>query len=170
MLRALAVSLVCLVASTAAAQSNGASPELNRASRALSAVWRPISAAPTAETVQTACAGAVEEMSAVEAALPPVLTPESLARVRSLHGLLIVPTGDNPAEAYFFPPVELAWFTSGLGAISVLNEGEGFLSLRDASGQTIAIQLGRSAGQPILRLRAPEGAILNFVGCAPVGR
>lgn len=168
MLRALVLSLVCLLASTATAQTNG-SPELNRASRALAAVWRPISAAPTTETVQTACAGAVEEMSAIEAALPPVLTPESLARVRSLHGLLIVPTGDDPAAAYFFPPVELAWFASGLGVISVINEGEGFLSLRDALGQTIAIQLGRYAGQPILRLRAPQGAILNFVGCAPVG-
>jgi hypothetical protein len=107
-------------------------------------------------------------MAAIEAALPAVLTPESLARVRSLRGLLVVPVEDAPGQAYFFPPLELAWFRSGLGIISVLNEAEGFLAVRDAGGRDIAIQLGRAGRQALLRIRQPEGPILHFVGCAPV--
>lgn len=162
--------LACILAWPAAAQAPAApDPELARASRALAAIWRPLADGLTPAAIEAACAGAVEEMAAIEAALPPVLTPESLARVRALHGLLIVPTGETPGEAYFFPPRELAWFASGLGTISVASEAEGFVVIRDAAGREIALQLGRAGRQSLLRVRDPEGTILNFVGCAPVG-
>lgn len=165
MLRALALTLACLVALPASAQSVDPTPEVARASRALSFLWRPLPALEAA-ALNTACGGAEEEIEAVESALPPVLTPDSLARVRTLHGLLIIPT-DQPANPYFFPDASMTWFSPGMGGIAVLNEGEGFIGVRDAGGQEFAFQLGSAGGKPILRIRNPQGAILNFVGCAP---
>jgi hypothetical protein len=49
----------------------------------------------------------------------------------------------------------------------VIDEAEGFIGVREAGGRELAFQLGAAGGKPILRLRSPEGAILNFVGCAP---
>lgn len=167
-MRALLVALACLACGSAAAQDASNTPELTRATRALAAIWRPVQGELTGAAIETACAGAVEEMAAVEAALPPVLTPESLARVRGLRGLLVVPIEDAPGQAYFFPPLDLGWFTSGLGVISVLSEAEGFLAVRDAAGRDIAVQLGRAGRQAVLRIRPPEGPVLSFVGCAPV--
>ena len=166
-LLALAACLVC--AMPVAAQTPAATPELTRATRALAAIWRPVEGALTQDSVEMACAGAVEEMAAVEAALPPVLTPESLARVRALRGLLVVPTGDAPGEAFFFPPPNLSWFATGIGRISVISETEGFIAVRDAQGRDIALQLGRAGRTAMLRIRPPEGDLVNFVGCAPVG-
>jgi len=158
-------AFVALTALPVAAQTPASSPELVRASEALSAIWRPLTT--TGEgAVETACQGAVQEMAAVEAALPPVLTPESLARVRALRGFLVVPS-DTAGEAYFFPGSNLPWITSGLGAITVISETEGFIGLQDAAGLRIPLQLGRRGEIAILRIRAPDGAILNFVGCAP---
>ncbi|HYD88470.1 MAG TPA: hypothetical protein VEA80_13420 [Vitreimonas sp.] len=163
-MRFLLFALACLFAAPAAAQSNA---ELQRASAALSAIWRPITGPLTTAAVETACAGAVQEMAAVEAALPPVLTPDSLARVRALRGFLIVPAGDDPAWAYFFPPPDLAWFRSGIGALTVLDQAQGLIGVRDASGQNIALQLGRAGEHAVLRVRPPQGgAPLAFVGCA----
>lgn len=164
MIRVLAFAAALAFAAPAAAQTD---PTANvaRASQALSMLWRPIAALETT-ALTAACAGAAEEIDAVEAALPPVLTVESLARVRALHGLLIIPTED-PAISYFFPDGTLGWFTSGPGAVAVLNETEGFIGIRDASGRQMAFQLGRAGGRPILRIRDPHDAILNFVGCAP---
>jgi len=163
-MRSLVFVIVWLFASDVSAQT---SPEITRASHALSAIWRPLTAAPTAASLEAACAGAVEEMDAVEASLPPVLTAESLARVRALHGLLIVPTGTDPANAFFFPSALTPWFASGVGSISVINETEGFLAVRDAQGHDIALQLGNAGGHPMMRLRTPgTNAILTFVGCA----
>src|SRR5690554_3256356 len=101
MLRPLLAALLCLLPVPASAQT--ASPDIARATRALSAMWRPITGAAS---VEAACAGALEEIQAVEAALPPVLTQQSLARVRALRGLLIVPT-DDPQVAYFFPDASM---------------------------------------------------------------
>ncbi|MDZ4689987.1 hypothetical protein [Terricaulis sp.] len=163
-MRFLFIAIACLIATPAAAQD---SAQVERAAAALSAIWRPVSGPLTAASIQTACAGAVEEMAAIEAALPPVLDPQSLARVRGLRGFLIVPTGDDPAWSYFFPPLDLAWFRSGIGAIAVLDEAQGLIGVRDASGQDIALQLGRAGEHPVLRVRPPEGgALLTFVGCA----
>jgi hypothetical protein len=164
-----AIAACLLSASVVAAQESPSTPELTRASRALAAIWRPLPGEITQAAVESACAGALEEMAAVEAALPPVLTAESLARVRALRGLLIVPAGDAPGEAYFFPPPNLAWFASGIGRISVISEADGFIAVRDAEGRDIALQLGRAGRTAMLRLRPPEGEPIAFVGCAPVG-
>jgi hypothetical protein len=157
-----------LICSWPATAQPAHSPELVRASRALSAIWRPIAPADmgTPAAVDAACAGAIEEIAAVEAALPPVITPESLAPVRALRGLLIVPTGDDPGVAYFFPDPSMTAFASGLGAIAVLSEAEGMIGVRDAAGHDIAVQLGRSGRQAVLRVRPPGSEILTFVGCA----
>ena len=90
MLRPLLALAVLLLPLPAAAQSATA-PDVARAARALSAMWRPMTGATS---VEQACSGAIEEIEAVEAALPPVVTQSSLARVRALRGLLIVPTDD----------------------------------------------------------------------------
>jgi serine/threonine protein kinase HipA of HipAB toxin-antitoxin module len=149
---------------SAAAQTHA--PDVAQATRALSAMWRPMSGATT---VEQACAGAIEEIEAVEAALPPVLTQQSLAGVHALRGLLVVPT-DDPQVAYFFPDRSMSWFASGMGAIAVINETEGFIGVRDAAGQDIAVQLGRGGQHALLRIRNPQGQVLNFVGCAPTSR
>jgi hypothetical protein len=164
MLRPLLALLVLLLPHAAAAQTQ--QPDVARATRALSAMWRPMTGAAT---VEAACSGALEEIEAVEAALPPVLTQQSLARVRALRGLLIVPT-DDPQVAYFFPDRSMAWFTSGMGAIAVINEAEGFIGVRDAGGRDVALQLGRGGEHALLRIRNPDGQVLNFVGCAPTWR
>jgi len=164
-IRTLIFALACLVAVPAAAQDT---PDVARASNALSAIWRPVTGPLTVVSIQAACSGAVQEMAAIEAALPPVLTPESLARVRALRGFLILPSGDDPAWLYFFPSRDLAWFRSGIGAVAVLDEAQGLLGVRDASGQDIALQLGRAGDHAVLRLRQPpDGPMLTFVGCAP---
>jgi hypothetical protein len=169
MIRVLTLAVALTLAAPAAAQTATAPPatpeQTARAAHALSFLWRPLPAL-RAEAVNAACGGAQEEIDAVEAALPPVLTPTSLARVRTLHGLLIIPT-DDPASPYFFPDASLTWFTSGLGAVAVASEAEGYIAIQDAAGRTLAVQLGTAGGKPILRLRDPQGTILNFVGCAP---
>lgn len=161
MLRVLLIALLCLAPLPASGQADA--PDQVRAMRALSAMWRPLAGA---QTLEAACAGALEEIEAVEAALPPVVSAESLARVRTLRGILVVPT-DDPQVAYFFPDASMPWFTSGMGAVAVVDEAEGFLGLRDAGGRDIALQLGRGGEHAMLRIRNPEGQVLNFVGCAP---
>jgi hypothetical protein len=161
------LALALLFATPAAAQQNPA--EVQRAAAALAAIWRPVDGPMTATTLTAACSGAVEEIAAVEAALPPVLSPESLARVRGLRGLLIIPTGDDPAWFYLFPPIGLDWVTPGMGRVTVVSEAEGFLTIQDGSGASISSQLGRAGQWPVLRLRSPDGPLLNYVGCAPTG-
>jgi len=168
MIRAALAALTCLAAASASAQTPlapTATPEIQRASEALAMLWRPITALTNAQ-IEAACGGAVEEIEAVESALPPVLTPESLARVRALWGLLIIPT-EEPGVFYFFPDMSMPWFTSGLGDIGVLSEAEGFIGVRDAEAHEFAFQIGRAGGRGILRLRDPENRILTFVACAP---
>lgn len=166
-MRALLAALALCFAAPAAAQT---APDIGRAARALAANWRPVSGALTEAAIREACTGAVEEIAAVEAALPRELTPQSMARVRAPRGLLIIPTGDDPAWAFFIPPAELSWFTSGMGAIAVLDEGQGLIGVRDAGGHDIGFQLGRAGQRAVLRIRPPQGAPLTFVGCAPIGR
>lgn len=165
-MRTLLFALALCFAAPAAAQT---APDIGRAARALAANWRPVSGVLSEAAIREACTGAVEEIAAVEAALPPELTPQSTARVRAPRGLLIIPTGDDPAWAFFIPPQELTWFTSGMGAIAVLDEGQGLIGVRDAGGRDIAFQLGRAGQHPILRIRPPVGASLTFAGCAPIG-
>ncbi len=102
----------------------------------------------------------------MEAMLPTQIDAAGLARVRSLRGLVVVASGEADS-AFFFPPRELSWLTSGMGTITVLNESEGRLALRDAGGAAISLQIGRVGGRPVLRVQPPHGALLTMVGCAP---
>lgn len=165
-MRFLAFALACLFATSAGAQTNA---EIERAASALSAIWRPVEGAVTATTINAACAGAVEEIAAIEAALPPVLTPDSLQRVRGLRGMLIVPAGDVAGWLYVFPPSSLNWITPGMGRVTVVSEADGFLAIQDGAGQSVSVQLGRAGQWPMMRIRQTEGATLNYVGCAPAG-
>lgn len=165
-MRALLFLLACLMAAPALAQTPATTPEVSRASAALAAIWRPVLGPTTPAALTTACRGAREEMEAVESALPAVLTPDSLARVRSFRSLIIVPTAENPAVAFFFPSPDLTWFTSGLGSIAVLNETEGFIAVRDAQDHDIAFQLGHAGEHAMLRVRTPGTTTFQtFVGC-----
>jgi hypothetical protein len=163
MLRSALLALALLLPLPAAAQTAAPAPNIAAATRALSAMWRPMTGAAS---VETACRGATAEMDAVDAMLPPVLDQDSLAQVRTLRGLLVVPT-DDPEVAYFFPDRTMEWFTPGMAAVAVVDEAQGILGIRDAGGRDIALQLGRGGDRPVLRIRNPEGQVLNFVGCAP---
>jgi hypothetical protein len=153
-----------LIALPAAAQTRVVTPQDTRASQALAALWRPLPAM-TADAATTACRGAEAEIEAIEAALPPVLTQESLARVRTLRGLLVIPT-DEPNMSYFFPDRSMSWFASGLGAVAMIDEGDGFIGVRDAAGTDIALQYGQAGGRPMIRVQPPQGEIQTLVGCA----
>lgn len=168
MKRAALFALLCLAATAAAAQTPAATPELTRATTALGAMWRPIDGSITGASIQAACAGAEQEMQALDAAMPAELTDESATRVRGLRGLHIIPIAHTPGAAYFFPPLSMTWFSSGLGGFSVLNEAEGFIGVRDAGGQEFAFQRGVAGSHPMLRIRRPSGEIVTLVGCVPI--
>jgi hypothetical protein len=120
----------------------------------------------TQASLTASCRGAAEEMDAVESALPAELTTESLARVRTFHSLIIVPTAENPASAFIFAGPELPWLPSGLAAISVVSEPEGFLAMRDAQDHDVALQIGHAGETRMLRVRTPGTSTLTtFVGC-----
>jgi limonene-1,2-epoxide hydrolase len=137
------------------------------ATAALAANWRSVDAF-TAASFDAACTGAQAELDALDAALPRVLTPESLSRVRTLRGLAIIPADDVPGGVYLFAPPALEWLTSGLATVQRLDETEGFFRLTDAAGVQVAVQRGAAGGRPVLRLRGPDNAILSFVGCVPI--
>jgi len=162
------IALFCLAAWPAAAQTPAATPELTRASAAIGAMWRPVEGALSAESITAACVGAEQEMQALDAAMPAELDDESAARVRGLRGLHVVPVAGTPGAAYFFPPLNMPWFHSGLGGFSVINEAEGFIGVRDASGQELAFQVGRAGTRPMLRIRRPSGEIVTLAGCQPI--
>jgi hypothetical protein len=165
MKRLLAALLFLAAAAPAVAQTRIASPEEARASRALAAMWRPLPAM-TGVAVTAACRGAAAEIDAVDAALPADLTPESLARVHALRGILVIPT-DDPNISYFFPDRSLTWFASGPGAVAMISESDGFIGVRDAAGTDIPIEYGQAGGHPVIRVQQPNGPIHTFVGCAP---
>ncbi|MBX3429157.1 MAG: hypothetical protein KF779_06225 [Hyphomonadaceae bacterium] len=162
------IALFCLAAWPAAAQTPAATPEITRATNALGAMWRPIEGAITGESISAACAGAEQEMQALDAAMPAELNDESAARVRGLRGLHIIPIAHTPGAAYFFPPLSMPWFNSGLGGFSVIDEANGLIGVRDASGQDLGFQLGRAGTHPMLRIRRPTGEIVTLAGCQPI--
>jgi hypothetical protein len=168
MIRALLIAVFALTASTAAAQTPNATPELTRATAAIGALWRPISGPVTVESIRAACSGSEQELQALDAAMPAELTADSAARVRGLRGLHVIPIGSTPGAAYFFPPLGMTWFNSGLGGFSVINEAEGFIGVRDAGDQELAFQVGRAGTHPMLRVRRPSGEIETFAGCQPI--
>lgn len=169
MIRTLVAAFMFVAAwQPAAAQTPAATPELTRATQAIGAVWRPLDGPVTPEAIRLACAGAQEELRALDAAMPADLTAESAARVRGLRGLHIIPIADTPGAAYFFPPLGMTWFTPGLGAYSVIDEAEGFIGVRDAAGQDLAFQRVRAGNHPMLRIRRPTGELVTFAGCQPI--
>ncbi|WP_156767546.1 hypothetical protein [Candidatus Viadribacter manganicus] len=167
-MRRILLALFCLVASPVAAQTPSATPELTRASGAIGAMWRPVEGALTGASIAAACAGAEQEMQALDAAMPAELDDESAGRVRGLRGLHVIPVARTPGAAYFFPPLNMPWFHSGLGGFSVINEAEGFIGVRDAAGQELAFQIGRAGTRPMLRIRRPTGEIVTLAGCQPI--
>lgn len=167
LLRIVLIVFVLAANSGAFAQGSG---ELDRASRALAALWRPVPGPLTEASISQTCGGAAQEIAAIEAALPANLDyRESIQQVRGLRGLLIVPDAEDHAWAFFFPPATLPWFTPGLGSIRVVSEEEGFIVIRDATDLEIAIQLGRAGDHRVMRIRPPDAPPLTFVACAPVG-
>ena len=162
------IALFCLAAWPVAAQTPAATPELTRASQAIGAIWRPIDGAVTADSLRAACAGAEQEMQALDAAMPAELNEETATRVRGLRGLHVITVAATPGAAYFFPPLSMTWFNSGLGGYSVINEAEGFIGVRDAGGQELAFQVGRAGTRPMLRIRRTGGEIVTLAGCQPI--
>lgn len=164
-MRTLAIALLSLLtAASALAQT----PEPGRAAQALGANWRPIDPAGlgSPEALQSACAGAIEEIAAVEAMLPATLDAPSLARVRSRHGLVIV-ASDRADAVYLFAPAAMRWLGSGLATLAVLDEAQGRLALRDAGGTSFSVQIGRVGGRAVLRAQPPDGGSITLAGCAP---
>lgn len=167
-MRRVLIALVCLAAWPATAQTPAVTPEITRATNAIGAMWRPIEGPLTGESIRAACSGSEQEMQALDAAMPAELDTESAARVRGLRGLHVIPIAGTPGAAYFFPPLNMSWFNSGLGGFSVINEAEGFIGVRDAGGQELAFQIGRAGTQPMLRIRRPTGEIVTLAGCQPI--
>jgi len=168
-MRYLLIALFCLTAPwPAAAQTRAATPELVRAAQAIGAMWRPVEGALSNASITAACTGSAQEMEALDAAMPDQLTEDSAARVRGLRGLHIVTVASAPGAAYFFPPLGMDWFTSGLGGFSVINEAEGFIGVRDAGDHEFAFQVGRAGDRPVLRIRKPDGALVTLAGCQPI--
>src|SRR5262245_47626942 len=75
--------------------------EIARASHTLAAIWRPITTT-TQSALATACAGASQDLAALDAALPQDLNNRTLAAVHVAHGLVFVPTSENPADTFVF--------------------------------------------------------------------
>jgi hypothetical protein len=107
-------------------------------------------------------------MQALDAAMPSDLTDESAGRVRGLRGLHVIPITSTPGAAYFFPPLNMPWFHSGLGGFSVIDEASGLIGVRDSGGQDLGFQLGRAGNHPMLRIRRPTGEIVTLAGCQPI--
>lgn len=143
-------------------------PDVAHASHALAALWRPLAAgAATQASLQSACAGAMAELSSLDEALPEPLTAAGLTSVHPARGLVFVPAADDPSALFMFPSADLTWFTAGLGAITAANETTGEVALRDSAGHTLRVVLGHAAGQAMLRLEVPDAAPITYVGCAP---
>jgi hypothetical protein len=60
----------------------------------------------------------------------------------------------------------MAWLASGVGVITGADEDTGEITLQDAAGVTVQLQLGHVAGQVLLRLTTPGGQDITFAGCA----
>jgi hypothetical protein len=175
-MRPLLAALLLSIATSAAAQTlpplagpaptTVVSPEIARASRALAAMWRPLTGPATEAGLNSACSGAIEDMRALDEAMPDNLSAAALAALHPAHGIVFVPAADDPSDVFAFPSADLTWFASGLGKLVAANEGAGEVSFRDAAGHAILVTLGRVAGHAMLRLNVPAGDPVTYVGCA----
>jgi len=144
---------------------NSAPTQIARAAHTLAAIWRPITTT-TQAALTAACAGATDDLNALEAAIPQQLSNTTLATVRVAHGLVFVPTDENPAEVFVFPDPSMAWLASGVAVIRSADEETGEVALEDANGQAVHLLLGHVAGQLLMRLATPGGQDITYAGCA----
>jgi hypothetical protein len=164
-MRALALIAGLILAAPAWAQADGPRAEIANASHTLAAIWRPITTT-TQSALAAACNGAGADLAALDAALPEDLNNRTLAAVHVAHGLVFVPTTENPADTFIFADSSMAWLASGVAVITSADEDTGEIVLQDAAGTTIQLQLGHVAGQVLLRLTTPGGQDITFAGCA----
>lgn len=163
-LLALLAALAC--AAPAKAEDTANAAEIARASQTLAAIWRPITATSQA-ALAAACAGATDDLAALDAAMPQELNNRTLAAVHVAHGLVFVPTSENPADTFVFADSSLPWVASGIAVIKSADEDTGEVTLEDAAGTGVHLQLGHVAGQVLMRLNTPGGQSETFAGCAP---
>ena len=172
----LAASLFACAAPALAQEVNPAPPsavpaadeDTVRASRAMAAIWRPFVETPAGAAVdfQTACDGAREELEQVDAAVPEEISSESLSAIRAPHGLVIVPTGEEPRAVFVFANSQLGQITSGLGILRVADAAQAVVGISDARGQETFFQLGQAGGKAMMRVLRPNEPPLTYVGCA----
>ncbi len=148
------------------APTTAVSPEISRASHALAAIWRPLTGPATEAGLAAACAGAVDDMRALDGAMPDELSATALAALHPAHGIVFVPAADDPSDVFIFPSADLTWFASGLGKLVTANEGTGEVALHDAQDHPILMTIGHAAGHSMLRLTVPTGDPVTYVGCA----
>lgn len=151
---------------TGPAPTTAVSPEISRASHALAAIWRPVTGPATEAGLAAACNGAVDDMRALDSAMPEELNAAALAGLHPAHGIVFVPAADDASDVFIFPSADLTWFASGLGKLVTANEGTGEVALHDAQDHPILITIGHAAGHSMLRLTVPTGVPVTYVGCA----
>ncbi|MBI3439804.1 MAG: hypothetical protein HY054_14350, partial [Proteobacteria bacterium] len=108
---------------TGPAPTTAVSPEVAHASHALAAIWRPLTGPATEAGLTSACAGAVDDMRALDNAMPDELSATSLAALHPAHGIVFVPAADDPSAIFIFPSADLTWMASGLGKLETANDG-----------------------------------------------
>lgn len=164
MLRPILIALACAFALPASAQpaqqaTTVQTQQLARAATQLAALWRPVPAGRMTEASLTqACDGALEEIAALQRQLPDPLTVNGLADIRTEHGLVFVPTDENPTLLFVFPNDDLRGIASGLGSFRLDPAGgEGKLIFQDAAGHDSNLEIGHAGRFPLLRVR-PRGS------------
>jgi hypothetical protein len=145
-----------------------AQSELAHVARLIGAIWRPLPENANQASLTAACAGAIEEMNAVNAQLPEDVTPEATRAVRAERGLVIV-NAAAPGEAYLFPNPELAGVASGPARFVVIDSAQGRVDLTDSAGRIFRLQLGIAGGKAMMRILRGEAPPLAYVGCASTG-
>jgi hypothetical protein len=175
-MRLFLAALVLSIATSAGAQTlpplggpaptTAVSPDIAHASHALAAMWRPVTGPSTEAGLTAACLGAVEDMRALDRAMPDELSADAFAGLHPAHGIVFVPAADDPSDIFIFPSADLTWLASGLGKLVAANEGTGEVTLHDAQQRPILITLGHVAGHSMLRLTVPTGHPVTYVGCA----
>jgi hypothetical protein len=139
----------------------------------LAANWRafqaPATGGSTDAALARACEGALDELTWLDGSLPETMTPDVLRSIRTPHGLILVPTDENPATIFLFAAADMPGLTSGLATIRVVNAALGHVDLIDAGGTQLALQLGTASGHALLRIFGEEDQEpLLFVSCGSV--